>query len=105
RPAPAAVAEGAGRSERAGEVRLLRVLELEAEPPVVRIEAAQVWNHACEPGKLDAGRLGEGLGGNERRLKQLATECDEVVERPLQPRGRRAAQVGLHPERVEDGLL
>src|SRR6476661_6371839 len=48
RPARAPVPVGARRGERAGEVRLLPVLELEGEAPVVRVVAAEARDHTGE---------------------------------------------------------
>src|SRR6266542_308346 len=45
-------------------VRPLAVVQLEAEAPVERVEAADPWEQAADPGELHAGRLGELLGGD-----------------------------------------
>ena len=55
-------------------MRTLRVLELEAEPPVERVVAADPGQDAGEAGELEARRLGERLGRDERRREQLAPE-------------------------------
>src|SRR5438309_12129107 len=72
--AAAPVAERARRGQRAREVRLLSVLELEAEAPVVRVEAAEVGDHARQAGELDARCLGEGLRRDQSRLEQRGAE-------------------------------
>src|SRR5262249_8280416 len=51
-PAAAEVAERARRVEAAGPVRALRVTQLEAEAPVVRLHAAEAGENAVEPGEL-----------------------------------------------------
>ena len=67
----------------------LRVAQLEAEPPVVRLHAAEPRQHAGEPWELDGGRLGEGFRGNPLRLEQLARDLEERFERGFHPgRGR-----------------
>src|SRR5207249_2244175 len=95
------MAEGARGVPRAGPVRRLPVTELEAEPPVVRVEAAEVRQHPGEAGELHGGRLGERLGGDERRALQLAGDEKQVVERAVQLGCRRAAQVGAQSERTQ----
>ena len=82
RAGAAEVAERRGRVGGAGPVRALRVLELEAEAPVVRLLAAEPGKDADEARERDRRRLGQRLGRDERRREQLAPEA-----RP----GRRAA--------------
>ena len=85
-------------------MRLLSVLQLEAEAPVVRVEAADVRKHARKAGELDARRLGKRLLRDQPRREQLPCECGEVVERAEEIGGRRAAELGRDPERLEHRL-
>ena len=55
------MAERPRRGQRSRPMRLLSILQLEAEAPVVRVEAADVREHSGEPGELDARRLGKRL--------------------------------------------
>src|SRR5205814_605292 len=88
RPRGAEMAERPRRAPRAGPVRRLAVAQLEGEPPVVRLHAAEAREHPGETGKLDGGRLVERLRRDERRPEQLARELQQVVERArVAPRG------------------
>jgi hypothetical protein len=78
-------------------VRRLVVPELEAQAPVVRIEAAEVRQHSGQAGKLHRRRLGERFRRDERRALQLAGQDQQIVERAVQIGGRRAPQLRLHP--------
>ena len=98
------MAERAGRGERPGEVRLFAVLQLEAEAPVVGVEAAEIGDDSREARELNAHGLGERLRSDQGRGEELAHERDEILQRSVQARGRGAAQLGLHAERLEDGL-
>ena len=95
------MAEGAGRVLRPRPVRRLRVPELETEPPVVRLHAAEPRQDADQAGELHRGRLGERLGGDERRGEQLPPHPREVAERPANPGGRRALELRREPQRLE----
>ena len=59
---------------------MLAVLELEAEAPVVRVEAADVGQHAGEAGELDARGLRQRLRRDQPRREQLSGEAHEVVQ-------------------------
>ena len=83
----------------------LLLLELEAEPPVVRVEATEVGDHSGEARELDARRLGERLRRDQRRREQLAHEARRGPRASrADPRAGGAAQDGLHPERAQDRL-
>src|SRR5206468_9761936 len=94
RPAAAEVTEGARRVLQSGPVRHLLVAELEAETPIVRIEAPEIRQDARETRELHRRRLVERLTCDEPRGLQLACEPDQIVERSLQLGRRRAAQLG-----------
>src|SRR5207247_1856968 len=102
RAAAAEVAVRARRVAAPGPVWLLRVAELEAEAPVVRVHPAELGQHTDEPGEGDARRLGQRLGRYQPRRRDLARERNEVLESPVERVGRRAAQLGAHRERLED---
>ena len=57
----------------------LRVLELEAEAPVERVEAAEARQDAGEAREGDRRRLGQRLGRDERRRQKLAREAGGIV--------------------------
>ena len=88
-------------------MRALRVLQLEAEAPVVRILASEARKHAAEAREGGDGRLGEGLGRDEGRARaargrmrpgRRACRADAL--------GRARPQLGTgKAERVEDGRL
>src|SRR4029078_7981275 len=65
RPAAAEMAVPPRRGQRARPVPLVRTLELDAEPPVERAEAAEVGEHAVEARELDARHLLVGLRRHE----------------------------------------
>ena len=94
RAAAAEVAEGARRVALPVQCGDFVVAQLEAEAPVVRVEAAEVRQDAGEARELHRRRLGERLRGDERRALQLAREREQVVERAVQLGRRRATQLG-----------
>ena len=59
---------------------LLRSLQLDAEAPVERAEAAELGQHAVEARELDGDHLVVRLGSDEARVEQLAPEREHVVE-------------------------
>ena len=97
RAAAAEMPERPRRVARARPMRRLRVAQLEAEPPVVRLLPAEARQHADEPGELHRARLLERLRRDARRLAQLAREHEQIVERPLHARARRAGEDGGRP--------
>ena len=80
RAAAAEVPEHPRRGERARPVALLRSLQLDAETPVQRAEAAELGQHAVEARELDGDHLVVRLGSDEARVEQLAPEREHVVE-------------------------
>ncbi len=94
--------EGARRGQRAAPVARLPVLQLEAQPPVERVEATDPREHAPEPRELDGDRLRQRLGRDEGRPEQLQRERLEVGERAVHVRPGRAAQLRAHPQGAED---
>src|SRR5262249_23222583 len=103
RAAAPEVPEGALGVARPRPVRLLAVAQLDAEPPVVGIEAPDLWQDAVQARELYGCHLVERLRRDERRRLQLARERDDVVERSEHFRGRRASELRVHAERLEDG--
>jgi hypothetical protein len=102
-PTAAEVTERARGVVRACPVRLFAVAQLDPEPPVVRVETADVGQDAAEPRELHGRRFGEGLARDQRRRLKLAGERDQIVERAVDVRGRGAAQLCAHPQGLEDG--
>src|SRR6266508_3768225 len=82
-------------------MRLLRVLELEAETPVQRLVAAEVRQHADEAGEGHGRRFRERLRRDQGRGEQLPAQPDQVVERPPQAGCSGLPQLGADPERLE----
>ena len=82
----------------------LAVLQLEAESPVERVEAADAGQDTVEAGERDCRCLRERLRRDQSRTEQLAGERHEVVQRAVDIRAGRAPQLGAHFERHEDGL-
>ena len=83
-------------------MRLLRVAEFDAEAPVVRIEAPDLGENPAEPRELHGRRLGERLRGHERRGLEFTGQSEHVVKCAVNPRSRRAVQLGPHRQRFED---
>jgi len=79
----------------------LGVAQLEAEPPVVRLLAAESRQDAHEAREGDVGRLGQRLGCEKRRAQQLATQREEIVERAAIAVRRRASERLRQPERLD----
>ena len=73
---------------------LLGIAQLDAEAPVVRVHPAHIGKDADEAGELHRGRLGQRLGRDEPRALKLGGELEQVVQAPVEARGRRAAQLG-----------
>src|SRR4029079_14689573 len=88
-PGAAEVSERTGRVARAGPVRLLRLADLEGEPPVERLVAPEVGQDSCEAGEGHRGGLVEGLRRDEGRGHELASESEQVLERPGEAGRRR----------------
>ena len=63
-----------------GPVALLRSLQLDAEPPVERAEAAELGQHAVEARELDRDHLVMRLGSDEPWSEQLTPDCEHVLE-------------------------
>src|SRR5205085_6115861 len=95
------VAEGAREVSFAGPVRPLLVPELEAQPPVVRLHAAEAGQHAGEAREGDRGRFRQRLRRDQPRRQEFAPEGEQVAERAGDAGGRRAVQRGAQPERLE----
>src|SRR5690625_4237059 len=68
----AEVPEGGRGVAAARPVRGLAPTDLEAEPPVVRVLAAEAGEHPRQPGELDGGGLGEEVAVEHRRGEELA---------------------------------
>ena len=85
---------GARRVARACPVRILRVAQLEPEAPVVRLLPPEARQHADETGELHRARFLERLRRDSCRLAQLAGEHEQIVERSLDTRARRAGEDG-----------
>ena len=77
-----------------GPVRPLRVPELEAEPPVVRVVAAEARQDAAEARELHARRLGQRLAREPRRLQELARDLDEPARAAARGRARASRRSG-----------
>ena len=80
-----------------------RRVELDAEAPVERIEAAVIREDAREPGELDADHLVARLGRDESSDEELAPDREHVVERRVHARAGIAARIEPDPERDADG--
>ena len=93
--------ESARGVARPGPVRDLPVPQLEAESPVVRIHPAEVGQDSREPRELHGRGLGQRLGCDEARALQLASEEQQIVERAVEVRRRRAPQLGVHAQGFE----
>ena len=75
------------------------------EPPVDRVEAAVVRQHAGQARERDRRRLGERLAARRASAQAAPARArPQSRKRPVDVRGRRAAELRAHPERPEDGL-
>ena len=82
-------------------MRRLAVAQLEAETPVVRRLTAEAGQDPVEAGKLDARRLGEGLGCEQCRRERLPPELEHVAEHADDRAGRIAVERRLEAEWLE----
>ena len=97
-PLPPKCPNVARRGERARPVALLRSLQLDAEAPVQRAEAAEVGQHAVEARELDGDHLGVRLGRDERAARAARARARarrrgrRACRRPGGPTGRARAR-------------
>ena len=76
------------------------VSQLEAEPPVVRVLAAEAGQHSVEARELHCRRLGERLGSDSLRRLELPGEHGEIGDRPADARAGRSFET--HPGACPD---